>query len=405
MITDFETIMLNDRKDRENLYRKIDDEEDILVNMMPQIYYGDEYIGGYDKLEEFIRKDYNFEELKNISGIICENLNNIIDINYNPTDDTEFSNKRHRPIGIGIQGLADAFIELRYNFDSKEALELNNKIMETIYFGALEKSISLAKEREEKIIEYLNCNESENLKKDLLLKELQFTINDSNKQFNLDIQRSKYKGSYSTYEGSPFSKGILQYDMWNVKPSDLWDWNELKTNLSKYGCRNSLLTALMPTASTSQILGNNECFEPYTNNLYTRKTQAGEYYIINKQLINDLINCNIWNKDIKNEIIKNNGSIQSIKIIPNKLKNLYKIVWEIPQKSIVELAIGRGPYVDQSQSMNLYMAEPNIKRLQSALFYGWENGLKTGMYYLRSKPATNAIQFTVENNTCESCSA
>ena len=188
---DFETIMLNDRKDRENLYRKIDDEEDILVNMMPQIYYGDEYIGGYDKLEEFIRKDYNFEELKNISGIICENLNNIIDINYNPTDDTEFSNKRHRPIGIGIQGLADAFIELRYNFDSKEALELNNKIMETIYFGALEKSISLAKEREEKIIEYLNCNESENLKKDLLLKELQFTINDSNKQFNLDIQRSK----------------------------------------------------------------------------------------------------------------------------------------------------------------------------------------------------------------------
>ena len=399
--------ILDNKKDRINLYRSIDLNEDKVVNTMPQIYYGEQYIGGYTELEEFIKPEYDFNELKKISKIICCNLNKIIDINYYPTSESELSNFKHRPIGIGIQGLADIYIKMRYPYDSEEAFTLNKKIMETIYYGALEQSMELAKEREEKINEYLliqNKVESK-LKKEILEKELSYKINNSTELFEKDIIRENYKGSYSTFEGSPFSKGILQFDMWNIKPSDMWDWDELKENIKKYGTRNSLLTALMPTASTSQILGNNECFEPYTNNIYTRKTQAGEYYIINRELILDLINCNLWNEEIKNTIIKNSGSIQNIQNIPDKLKKLYRVVWEIPQKAIVQQAIDRGPFIDQSQSMNLYMAKPNITRLQSSHFYAWKNGLKTGIYYLHSKPAVNAIQFTVDNNkVCESCS-
>ena len=401
---EYEEILLNDDKKRRDFYIKVSDEEDAIIDTMPQIYYDNEYIGGYDNFKEYIKPIYDYLELNKITQVICENLNKIININHYPTPETKRSNFKHRPIGIGIQGLADTFIKMRYPFDSDEANELNKNIMETIYFAALTKSIQLAKQREDLInkLQILD-KDSDDYKK--LYEKLSYKIDDKYDNFNNDIDRYSHKGSYTTFIGSPFSKGILQFDMWNVKPSSRWDWDEVKSNLIKYGCRNSLLTALMPTASTSQILGNNECFEAYTSNIYTRKTQAGEYYIINQELILDLIELGIWSKDLKNKIINNHGSVANIEEIPDDLKNLYKIVWEIPQKKIVDQAITRGPYVDQSQSMNLFMAKPNINKLQSSHFYAWKNGLKTGIYYLRSKPASNAIQFTVDTtNECISCS-
>jgi len=401
---DYEEILLNDEEKRKNFYINISEEEDTIIDTMPQIYYDDEYIGGYDEFKKYIKPIYDFLELNKTTQVICENLNKIIDLNHYPTPETKRSNFKHRPIGIGIQGLADAYIKMRYPFDSEEANNLNKQIMETIYFASLTKSIQLAKDREELIIKLHNYNkESDEYKQ--LYDKLLYKIDDNNNNFEQDINRYTNQGSYSTFIGSPFSKGILQFDMWNVKPSSRWDWDELKSNLIKYGCRNSLLTALMPTASTSQILGNNECFEAYTSNIYTRKTQAGEYYIINKELILDLIELNIWNKELKNKIINNQGSIANIDEIPNDLKKLYKIVWEIPQKSIVDQAISRGPFVDQSQSMNIFMAKPNINKLQSSHFYAWKNGLKTGIYYLRTKPAANALQITVDTSKeCISCS-
>ena len=401
---DYEEILLNDEEKRKIFYINISEEEDTIIDTMPQIYYDDEYIGGYDEFKKYIKPIYDFLELNKTTQVICENLNKIIDLNHYPTPETKRSNFKHRPIGIGIQGLADAYIKMRYPFDSEEANNLNKQIMETIYFASLTKSIQLAKDREELIIKLHNYNkESDEYKQ--LYDNLSYKIDDNNNNFEQDINRYTNQGSYSTFIGSPFSKGILQFDMWNVKPSSRWDWDELKSNLIKYGCRNSLLTALMPTASTSQILGNNECFEAYTSNIYTRKTQAGEYYIINKELILDLIELGIWNKELKNKIINNQGSIAIIDEIPNDLKKLYKIVWEIPQKSIVDQAISRGPFVDQSQSMNIFMAKPNINKLQSSHFYAWKNGLKTGIYYLRTKPAANALQITVDTSKeCISCS-
>ena len=355
----YEIKILDNKNDRNKLYQKIDEKFDILVNSMPLIFLDndDNYLGGYVEFEDYIRPTYNFNELKEISKQVCYNLNNIIDINYYPTERCKISNFRHRPIGIGIQGLSDAYILMRYPFYSEKANILNKEIMETIYYGALEQSMELAIE----------------------------------------------KGYYESFPESPFSQGILQFDMWNVTPSNRWDWDTLKLKIKEHGTRNSLVTALMPTASTSQILGNNECFEAYTRNLYTRKTNAGEYTIINKHLYNDLIYLDLWIDEIKNKLIQNYGSIQNINNIPQIIKNLYKTVWEIPQKVIVDQAIARGPYVDQSQSMNIYMATPNMTRLHKSHFYGWKNGLKTGMYYLHSKPAANPIQFTINNN-CESCS-
>tara|TARA_B110000208_G_C11800888_1_gene442269 strand:+ start:11031 stop:13685 length:2655 start_codon:yes stop_codon:yes gene_type:complete len=399
----YKEILLNDRKDRDKLYIKIDNEEDIIVNSMPQIYYNNKYIGGYQEFNVYIRPLYDYLELSKIAETVCENLNLIIDINHYPTIKCKRSNLKHRPIGIGIQGLSDLYNKMRYPFDSKEAMELNKNVMETIYYGAIKKSIELSKIREAKINKLFTLDKNSNEYTELY-NELEFTIED-NTQFEKDIIRDNIKGSYSSFENSPFSKGILQFDMWKVLPSSRWDWDELKTNLKRYGCRNSLLTALMPTASTSQILGNNECFEPYTSNIYTRKTHAGEFYITNKSLIMDLINLGIWNTELKNKIIINNGSIQNIDEIPDSLKQLYKIVWEIPQKHIVQQAIDRGPFIDQSQSMNIFMAKPDVNRLQSCHFYAWKKGLKTGIYYLRSKPASNAIQITVDSTQeCISCS-
>ena len=304
-------------------------------------------------LPKFITAEGTFDhdQLYNITKVITKNLNKVIDVNYYPVEEAKTSNLKHRPIGIGIQGLADAFMKLRMPFDSEEAKALNLDISETIYFASMEASMELS-------------------------------IKD---------------GPYETFKGSPTSKGIFQFDMWGVTPkSGRWDWNKLKQQVKKNGIRNSLLVAPMPTASTSQILGNNECFEPYTSNIYTRRTLSGEFIIVNKHLMKDLIKLGLWDSTMKNKLIEANGSVLNIPEIPQNIKDLYKTVWEISQKRIIELAADRGAYTCQSQSMNIHIQNPNFGKLTSMHFYAWKLGLKTGMYYLRSKAATDAIKFTVD---------
>lgn len=301
-------------------------------------------------LNRFVHEgSFDFQKLREVSQVITKNLNRIIDVNFYPIPEAEKSNKSHRPIGIGVQGLADTFILMRLPFDCEEARLLNKQIFETIYYGALEASCELAKEL----------------------------------------------GPYETYPGCPVSQGILQYDMWGVTPTDMWDWAALKARIAQYGVRNSLLLAPMPTASTAQILGNNESIEPYTSNIYTRRVLSGEFQVVNQHLLKDLTDRGLWTEDLKNSLIANNGSVQELDI-PDDLKELYRTVWEIPQKNILQMAADRGAFVDQSQSLNVHIAQPNYGKLTSMHFFGWKLGLKTGMYYLRTKPAANAIQFTVD---------
>jgi len=293
---------------------------------------------------------FDHQKLYEVTYQATLNLNRIIDNNYYPVEEARRSNLRHRPIGLGVQGLADAFILLRYPFESEAAKTLNKEIFETIYFAALTAS------------------------KDLAQKD----------------------GAYETYEGSPASKGQLQFDMWGVQPSPRWDWAALKAEIKQHGIRNSLLLAPMPTASTSQILGNNECFEPYTSNIYTRRVLSGEFVVVNKHLLNDLVELGLWDNDMKNKIIAANGSIQQINEIPANIKELYKTVWEIKQRTIIDMAADRGAFICQSQSLNLFIDTPSTAKLTSMHFYAWKKGLKTGMYYLRTQAATQAVQFTVE---------
>ena len=303
----------------------------------------------------FVDKDtrtYDFEHLKKVAKVATKNLNKIIEVNFYPVEEARNSNMRHRPIGIGIQGLADAYILMRLPFESEEACLLNKQIFETIYFGALEASCELA----------------------------------------------EVEGPYSTYEGSPVSQGKLQYDMWGVTPTNLHDWATLKAKIAKHGIRNSLLLAPMPTASTAQILGNNESVEAYTSNIYSRRVLSGEFQVVNQHLLRDLTELDIWSEDLKNEIISANGSVQNIPQIPKDIKALYKTVWEISQKTVLKQAADRGAFIDQSQSLNVHIADPNFGKMSSMHFYGWKLGLKTGMYYLRTKPAAQAIQFTVDKS-------
>ncbi|KAG0259718.1 Ribonucleoside-diphosphate reductase large subunit [Mortierella polycephala] len=302
------------------------------------------------KFVDVKNKSFDFKQMHRIVKIVTKNMNKVIDRNYYPVPEAEKSNKRHRPIGLGIQGLADAFVMLRYAFDSPEARQLNKDIFETLYYAALEASCELA----------------------------------------------QVDGSYETYEGSPVSQGILQYDMWNVKPSNRWNWDQLKENIKKYGVRNSLLVAPMPTASTSQILGNNECFEPYTSNIYQRRVLSGEFQVVNHHLLNDLTQMGLWNESMKNQIIAAGGSIQGLAELDDDFKELYRTIWEIPQKALLEMAVDRAPYIDQSQSLNVFMSDPDARKITSMHFFAWKQGLKTGMYYLRSRPAVDAIKFTVD---------
>jgi len=294
---------------------------------------------------------FDFEQLERVTKIVARNLNKIIDINYYPVPQAKTSNLRHRPIGIGIQGLADTFILMRFPFESDEARRLNQQIAETMYYAALSTSLELA-------------------------------------------QRD---GPYSTFQGSPLSKGLFQFDLWQVTPSDRYDWKALGQAIQSCGVRNSLLIAPMPTASTSQILGNNECFEPYTSNIYTRRVLAGEFTVVNQHLVRDLQRLGLWNNDMKNKIIAHNGSVLHIPEIPRQVRELYKTVWECSQKRLLDMAADRGAFIDQSQSLNVYIASPNIGKLSSMHFHGWKIGLKTGMYYLRTRPAAEAIKFTVDH--------
>ncbi|AOL56861.1 RR1 [Chrysodeixis includens nucleopolyhedrovirus] len=305
-------------------------------------------------------KSFDFESLYKVSRVVTNNLNRIIDANFYPLVSAQISNFKHRPIGIGIQGLADAFAILDMPYDSQEARELNRKISETIYYGALVQSIELA----------------------------------------------KLHGTYDSYAESPASRGLLQFDLWNITQSNnLWDWKELKQQLAVHGLRNSLLIAYMPTATTAQILGNNESFEPFTSNLYVRRVLSGEYQVVNQHLVDKLIESNVYSTDLMMKIIKNNGSVQNIDEIPPNVKELFKTAWEIKQKVLLNMAADRGPYIDQSQSLNLFVADPSYKILSSIHNYSWEKGLKTGMYYLRTKPAANTIQFTVPSSSSSAAAA
>ncbi|MCL4118283.1 UNVERIFIED_CONTAM: hypothetical protein GTU68_022608 [Idotea baltica] len=306
-------------------------------------------------LPMFIKNgEFDHKELHRVTKRVTKNLNRVIDRNYYPVKEAENSNMRHRPVGLGVQGLADVFIMLRLPFTSDKAKKLNQEIFETLYFAAVTASMEAAKE----------------------------------------------EGPYSTYEGSPISQGLFQHNLWNIKDEDLsgrWDWAKLRSQVQKNGVRNSLLVAPMPTASTSQILGNNECFEPYTSNIYTRRVLSGEFIVVNKHLLEDLVNLGLWNESLKQELMRANGSVQHIDVIPKELKDLYKTVWELSMKDIIDMSRQRGYFIDQSQSLNLFMENANYGKLTSMHFYAWKSGLKTGMYYLRTKAAVDAIKFTLDN--------
>jgi ribonucleotide reductase alpha subunit len=358
-------------------------------------------------------KTFNYEKLHQVVKVIATNLNRIIDINFYPTPKTRRSNLLHRPVGIGIQGLADVFIMMDLAFYSDEAKELNKLIFETIYHAALEKSNEMAMERRVKMAELQETITDY----DILDKENpdDFYIGSGSEAIIAELLKLSpmHAGAYSSFEGSPASMGQLQFDMWNVTPSNRYNWAKLKESIQTYGLRNSLLVAPMPTASTSQILGYNECFEPLTSNIYSRRTMAGEFVVANKYLMKDLMELNLWNEKIKNNIITNKGSIQQLTFLPEHIRNKYKIVWEIPMKHIIDMAADRGAYICQSQSMNLWLEEPSYNILTSMHFYSWSKGLKTGIYYLRRKGKHQAQQFTIEpekaeatnNDICELCSA
>jgi len=292
---------------------------------------------------------FNFQKLHDVTRVMTRNLNKIIDVNYYPVKEAKYSNLKHRPIGMGVQGLADAFILMRFPFESDEAKKLNIQIFETMYHAGLTESCELAKKN----------------------------------------------GYYESYPGSPISEGILQYDMWGVTPSDLWDWSSLRKDIEEYGVRNSLLLAVMPTASTAQILGNNESIEPYTSNMYTRKVISGTFQVVNSHLMKDLMKLGLWTPELKNQLVLENGSVQNLNV-PQDIKNLYKTVWEISQKTLADMSADRGAFICQSQSFNIHIAEPNYAKLATMHFHTWKKGLKTGMYYLRSKPASEAAKFTAE---------
>ena len=350
----FEEVNLDDDEKRHAFYESVNKEEKLddsnKINSVPQIYINDSRIGGYTELLKYIKPYFDFDKLYSVTKVVTNNLNKVIDINFYPTPKTKLSNFKHRPIGIGVQGLADTFALMNQPFICDESKQLNKDIFETIYCAALESSMEIAEK----------------------------------------------EGRYETFEGSPASKGILQFDMWNVQPSNRYNWTELKEKIKTHGLRNSLLVAPMPTASTSQILGNNECFEPFTSNIYVRRTLAGEFVIVNKYLIRELINDYEWNEDIKNSIVKNNGSIQHLTNLPKHILEKYKTVWEMSMKNIIDYSADRGAFICQSQSLNLWMKNPVYDKLTSMHVYAWKKGLKTGIYYLRTKAKAAPQQFTIE---------
>ena len=375
-------------------------------------------------LSKFVldNKEFDYSKLHQVTKVVTSNLNKIIDINFYPTEKTRLSNLLHRPIGIGVQGLADAFALMDIPYHSDEARNVNKMIFETIYHASLERSNEISQFRMygmSIIRSYITTPRNYKLFTNIANKVCRdYCVTDLDAKLlefiqpipcELESNRGHHQGAYSSFDDSPASKGILQFDMWNVQPTNRYDWKLLKNNIMKYGLRNSLCVAPMPTASTSQILGNNECFEPFTSNIYSRRTLAGDYVLPNKYLMKDLIELGIWSDDLKNNIIFNKGSIQHIDGIPDNIKEKYKIVWEIPMRHMIDMASDRGAYICQSQSLNLWLEDPDYKTLTSMHFYSWEKGLKTGIYYLRRKPKHQPQQFTIAPDKlnepmCDMCS-
>ena len=393
-----------------------------------------------------VNGEFDFAKLRRISGVVTKNLNKVIDVNYYPIPEAENSNMRHRPIGIGVQGLADALVKLRLPYESPEARALNKDIFETIYYGAMEASIQLAKEHgtyathaRRRPKSPPRADSRPRRRRDSSPRKSRGADSSPRKSRGADSPPRKSRGADSPprnrrgaaadsretkpvsadsrgvflggrdarrprrrrterrrYAGSPTSEGKLQPDLWGVTPSDRWDWRQLRADLAEHGCRNSLLLAPMPTASTAQILGNNESFEPFTSNMFTRRVLAGEFAVVNKYLLQDLIARGLWTPEVRNQIIADKGSVQQVAAIPEDLKSLYKTTWEIKQKCVLDMSADRGAFICQSQSLNLHIADPSPGKLTSMHFYAWKKGLKTGMYYLRTRPKADAIAFTVD---------
>ena len=398
------------------------------VTTVPQLFDKGNLVGGYNSVLDILRSTFDYDKLHEVVKVMTSNLNKIIDVNYYPTIKTKRSNLFHRPIGIGVQGLADVYAKMDIPYHSDEAKDINKNIFETIYHASLERSNEISKERlSDMTVVRCYVDFEVNMFLDIYNNTCRVYTNISDKDKaalqraqpilrETKIKKKTLYGAYSTFEGSPASLGELQFDLWGVTPSDRYNWDELKENIKTYGLRNSLLVAPMPTASTAQILGNNECFEPFTSNIYTRRTNAGDFTMINKHLLAELIGLGVWSEELKNNIILNKGSIQHLKNIPSAIRDKYKIVWEIPMKHMIDMAADRGAFICQSQSLNLWIEDPCYKTLTSMHFYSWGKGLKTGIYYLRRKAAHQPQQFTIEpeknvnNNVaseyevCEMCS-
>ena len=376
----------------------------------PRIFInGNEPVGGFEDLVSFLSPSMNYQRLAKIAGELTENLNHVIDYNYYPTKETERSNLRHRPMGIGVQGLADVFYRMNISFDSDEAKQVNKQIFESIYYGSLKRSMELSRERQESMKRLYELQQKET-KDEGMYGEMDY-LTSILKPYEGELTEERYKegflGTYTSYIGSPMYHDKLQHDLWNVPISDsLHDWSSLRKQISEYGVRNSLLIALMPTASSSQILGNFECFEPVMSNIYSRRTLAGEFMVVNEYLVKELMTYGLWDTEMKNKLILNDGSIQPIEEIPNFIRRKYKTAWELKMKDVIDMSADRSPFICQSQSLNLFQEAPNFKTLSSMHFYAWKKGLKSGIYYLRSRPSSKAIQFTITPEShCESCSA
>jgi ribonucleoside-diphosphate reductase subunit M1 len=406
----YEEIVVNRDDESYKMLKSRFTESDRLT--FPIVYQKDNLIGGMEDLYSFLAKDFDYEKLWQVAYHVTENLNQVIDHNIYPTVESRRSNVKHRPIGLGVQGLADVFAMMRVPYGSEKALDINKKIFAVLYHASLSASCDITVSREErmkKIVTYFRKNPEYRPLSDFYEPGFTCPSVSVNRDYHAlrpcqrELKMASHFGAYSSFKGSPFSQGKLQYHLWNVEPVDIAsiienkDWSSLIEKIKMHGVRNSLLTALMPTASTSQLLGNYESFEPFTSNLYTRKTLAGEFIVVNKHLIQDLTEIGVWNSGMKNEMMRHGGSVQQLSI-PKLIKEIYLTAYEMKQKWILDGCITRGPYIDQTQSMNLYFSSPDSQKLTSAQFYAWRNGLKTGLYYLRSKPAGTGAKIGIKQN-------
>ena len=407
---DYEEVNLDDSSKRDAFFAKLNrfaDDDDELITTVPQIYINDEHIGGFDGLYKRFQPTFDFKKLHEVTKVVTNNLNKIININFYPVIETMISNHKHRPLGIGVQGIADVYAMFKYSFDSPEAAQLNKDIFATIYHASCEKSMEISRDRAVSLQELKNRVQNINSLPEYYDKSLELPNLKTNGLYHklqpirAELDRESHLGSYSTFIDSPIHNGKFQFDLWNVEPvkkvADLeFNWELLRQNVKEHGVRNSLLLAPMPTASTSQIMGYNECIEPFTSNIYSRGTLAGQFLVINKYLQDDLIRLKLWDSKLKDSIILDNGSISKISNIPKIIKSTYKISWDLSMKSLIDQASDRGAYVCQSQSLNLWIQNPDISKLSSMHFYSWKKGLKTGIYYLRRRAVIKAQTFSIE---------